>query len=236
MAEPNNITPSAHTLNTQCHATLGTLHLAAEFRITKAWTAIFGPSGAGKSSFLRLIAGLWKPQNSSVQLDDNDLTYTPAHQRRIAYIAQQPALFPHMSVRQNIAFACANQCADSEASIAQMLQLFQLDSLATTKPTALSGGERQRVLLARALASQPRFLLLDEVFTGMHRTLRDTLHTRLREYCSAHNIAVLSVTHDVPEALLHDEVLRIDNGRITAQGPPHEVLAEERSALLQQLQ
>ncbi|WP_371081202.1 ATP-binding cassette domain-containing protein [Terriglobus sp. RCC_193] len=216
----------------QCNAAIGSLRIDADFATTHPWTVLFGPSGSGKSSLLRLVAGLWQPQESRVLLDANDITATPAYKRKIALVAQQPALFPHRTVRQNIAFGNDNGSAES---IAQTLALFALNPLADAKPATLSGGERQRVAIARALASTPRLLLLDEVFTGMHRTQRDTLMQQVRTLCAARNIAVLAVTHDLPEALEADEVLRIDYGRIVAQGPPSIVLSEEKAAMLANL-
>ena len=224
-----------HTLHVRVNAPIGALQLNANFSTHAPWTVLFGPSGSGKSSLLRLITGLWTPQDAAVTLDAKPLTATPTHQRHIALVAQQAALFTHKTVQENIAFGYQDKGSDHANRIAELIQAFGLTAHANSRPATLSGGERQRVAIARSLGSAPHYLLLDEVFTGMHTAQRHALIATLRTYSQRFDMPILSVTHDVAEALQADEVLKIADGRITAQGPAQTVLAEERSALLQQL-
>ena len=221
-------------LEVRCNAMIGSLPMDATFTVTHPWTVLFGQSGSGKSALLRMISGLWTPAGSSVRLDGIDVGRLGPHKRRVAFVPQQPAIFPHMTVEQNIAFTCraGAECRDA---VDAALEMFDLLALRTTRPQILSGGERQRVAIARALCTAPRLLLLDEVFTGMHRAQRETLTAKVQEWCGTQGISALNVTHDLLEALHADEVLRIDTGRIIAQGAPHVVLSDEREAMMMAL-
>jgi molybdate transport system ATP-binding protein len=223
-----------HVLSVRVNAPIGALPLEVTFFTKSPWTVLFGPSGSGKSTLLRVITGLWQPQDSEIFLDTIALAKTPPHKRRIALVAQQTALFPNMTVRQNIAFG-SDRGSDAEQWITELMEAFGLSALASAKPATLSGGERQRTAIARALGSRPQYLLLDEVFTGMHAAQRQLLMATLRTYSERLNMPILSVTHDVAEALQADEVIKIDDGRVIAQGPAVSVLANEREALQQQL-
>lgn len=225
-----------HYVEVHCHATLGALQLRADLAIGAAWTVLFGPSGSGKSSLLRLVAGLWSPTGARVMLNGQDVSRVPAHRRCIGLVAQKAALFPHRNVLGNILFGSPNG-ADQDNNTDAVLEMLQLQPLRHARIRTLSGGEYQRVALARALANRPRVLLLDEVFTGMHGQQRDQLLTRLRDYCMSKNVPVVSVTHDVVEACAAGgEVIRLDEGRITAQGAAADVLVTERRALCLALQ
>ena len=222
-----------HVLKVRVNATVGALQLDVQFATRSSWTVLFGPSGSGKSSILRLITGLWAPHDAAVFLNAVPLASVPARKRHIGMVSQQPALFPHMTVEENILFGCDG--ANRKSWLAELLDAFGLIKLAKASPAALSGGERQRVALARALGPRPQYLLLDEVFTGMHAPQRQQLIPTLRSYSERLSMPVLSVTHDIPEALQADEVLKLQDGRITAQGFPGMVLAREREDLLSEL-
>jgi molybdate transport system ATP-binding protein len=225
------------SLSVRQRGTVGTLSLDVAFDLIAPWTVLFGASGSGKSTILRGICGLISFAEQHVELNGTDITYVPTHKRRIGLVQQQPALFPNMTVRQNVVFGCTEDpgCNDS---IQEILGLFDLEKLRDARTTRLSGGERQRVAIARTLAAAPRLLLLDEVFTGMHRSQRDLLQARVAEHCRVRRkpfVPVLSVTHDIAEALQADEIIKLEDGHVVAQGPPASVLATEREALLLQL-
>ncbi len=221
-------------LHVRCDAPIGSLRLCVNEHIDAPWTVVFGPSGSGKSSLLRLLAGLWQPSAATVVLNRQDLTRIPAHRRRVALVAQSPALFPHLTVRENIAFG-------ARIPVDPLLDTFTLTTLAQTGTRTLSGGEAQRVSIARALATQPHLLLLDESFTGMHRTLRRQLTSLLQQVQQQRADAgapmpIVSVTHDVAEAFAcGNQVLRIEAGHIVQRGTPATVLADERQDLLTHL-
>jgi molybdate transport system ATP-binding protein len=233
-----------HTLRVD--AKLGPLQVAAGMKLSAPWTILFGPSGSGKSSILRAACGLIPSATVHFarsipggweKLQTNQ-SRVPTHRRNLAYAPQGAVLFPHLTVRQNIAFATDIRHQSQDPSIDAALDLFQLTPLAHRLPRDLSGGERQRVNLARAFAvPTPHLILLDEPFTGVDRSLRDILLPLMQQHSLHRGIPVLSVTHDIEEALiLQAEVLRIEQGVILEQGPASQVLAEERARMLQILQ
>jgi len=233
-----------HTLRVD--AKLGPLQIAAGMKLSAPWTILFGPSGSGKSSILRAACGLIPSATVHFarsipggweKLQTNQ-SRVPTHRRNLAYAPQGAVLFPHLTVRQNIAFATDIRHQSQDPSIDAALDLFQLTPLAHRLPRDLSGGERQRVNLARAFAvPNPHLILLDEPFTGVDRSLRDILLPLMQQHSLHRGIPVLSVTHDIEEALiLQAEVIRIEQGVILEQGPASQVLAEERARMLQILQ
>jgi molybdate transport system ATP-binding protein len=223
---------------------LGALSLGLELDLTRNWTVIFGPSGSGKSTLLRAIAGLLPSANARLLRQNNersehDLTRTPPRDRRIAYAPQQPSLFPHLSVADNVAFAqlVSRKASSSQENLNEAIKLFRIEELLHRFPRNLSGGERQRVNLARAFCvPNPQLMLLDEPFNGIDRSLRDAILPELRESLRLRGVPVVSVTHDVEEAfLLQPEVVVLRDGRIQAQGYVSKVLADERLSILNAL-
>jgi molybdate transport system ATP-binding protein len=239
MPIPNNPPQTHHHL--RAHATLGALTLDIDLALTAPWSILFGPSGSGKSSILRALCGLLPNTHAQLTRHDNgasiDLTQLPPHRRAIAYAPQHSSLFPHLTVRENIAFSSSLHSPPNPLWTDDALALFDLAPLAARSPARLSGGERQRVNLARAFAvPNARLLLLDEPFTGLDRPLRDQLLPRMQHFLAARSIPCLSVTHDIEEALLlNAEVFRIDAGRLLAHGPARTILADERTRLLNTL-
>ena len=222
---------------------IGSFDLHIRFALTRPWTVLFGPSGAGKSTILRILAGLVDPDRGTISLHNRILVDTgqglsiPPGQRQIGYMAQQPALFPHMTVQQNVAFGLSGQPKDEAARrVNETLELFRGASLSNRLPHELSGGEYQRVALARALAPEPALLLLDEPFSGLDGDLKASILNELTAWLAARRVPALYVSHDVAEAYQTGaEVLVIDKGRLEVQGPVEEVLAARRERLLQQL-
>ncbi|KZC94205.1 MULTISPECIES: ABC transporter ATP-binding protein [Clavibacter] len=180
--------------------------------------ALVGPSGCGKSTLLRLIAGLLTPSSGSLHLDGEDATRLRAERRRIGYVPQSYALFPHLSVRDNVAYGLRAQRvprAERDERVDHALELTRMTAYADRSPAQLSGGQRQRVALARALAIRPRVLLLDEPLSALDPQLRDGMRRDLRRLLAEADCCTIIVTHDQAEALaLADEVAVMRDGRL----------------------
>ncbi len=193
--------------------------------------ALLGPSGCGKTTLLRIIAGLEQADAGSVLLDGEDTSNSHVRERQVGFVFQHYALFKHMSVFDNVAFGLRMKPRGqrpSEAQIAkrvhELLELVQLDWLAKRFPAQLSGGQRQRIALARALAVEPRVLLLDEPFGALDAKVRKELRRWLRELHDELHITSIFVTHDQEEALeVADRVVLMDHGRVEQVGTPEEV-------------
>ena len=165
--------------------------------------SLLGASGSGKSTLLRIITGLDQPVEGSVFLDADDITKWPAHQRRIGMVFQDGALFPHMSVAENIGYGLrmtGMHRAERTAHVAELLTLIRLETFGDRVVATLSGGEQQRVALARALAPRPRVLLLDEPFSSLDTDLRIELANEIRGVLRSTKTTAVIVTHDREEA------------------------------------
>jgi sulfate transport system ATP-binding protein len=189
--------------------------------------ALLGPSGSGKTTLLRLIAGLDQPDTGIITIGQDDLTARHPKERGVGFVFQHYALFRHMTVFENIAFALRIRKApkaEVKARVNELLKLIQLETLASRFPAQLSGGQRQRVALARALASQPRVLLLDEPFGALDAVVRRDLRRWLRQLHEEMHITTLFVTHDQEEAFdLADRVVIMNGGKICQQGTPIDI-------------
>ncbi len=190
-------------------------------------TALLGPSGSGKSTLLRVIAGLELPDTGRVVIEGQDVTGVPPQRRGIGFVFQHYAAFKHMSVRDNVAFGLKVQkrAADEiERRVDELLELVHLTGWADSYPGNLSGGQRQRMALARALAVQPRVLLLDEPFGALDARVREELRAWLRRLHDDLHVTTVFVTHDQREAMeVADQVVVLNQGRIEQAGPPLEV-------------
>lgn len=195
------------------------------------FVAVLGPSGSGKTSLLRILAGLDQPDAGSVHRDDEDLLALDARRRGVGLVFQHYALFPHMTVAQNVAFGLRvrpwrlrPRASSIKTRVEELLRRVELESFASRYPAQLSGGQRQRVALARALAIEPRLLLLDEPFGALDAQVRVNLRRWLREFHRSLGITTLFVTHDQEEALeMADRVVVMNRGRIEQIGTPEQI-------------
>ena len=185
---------------------------------------LLGPSGCGKTTTLRAIAGLVVQDSGSVKIGGVDLSAVPTHKRNIGMVFQSHALFPHMTVADNVAFGLRMRGVakdQREAEVEKALDLVRLPGYGARFPTQLSGGQQQRVALARALVINPSVLLLDEPFGALDRKLRETMQVELRELTRRIGITAVFVTHDQEEALmLSDRIAVMNAGRIEQLGSP----------------
>jgi len=190
-------------------------------------TTILGPSGSGKSTMLSIIAGLTTPTAGRIIVGSEDITHLPAARRNIGLVFQSYALFPHMSVYDNVAFPLKVRRADAarvREQVGQALELVRMNGLADRKPVQLSGGQQQRVAIARAIVFQPSILLLDEPLAALDRKLREDVRTEIRQIQETVGITTILVTHDQEEALsLSDQVVVLKDGRVQHMAAPEEI-------------
>ena len=192
------------------------------------FVCFLGPSGCGKTTLLRLVAGLEKPSKGRVLLDDDDITDTPAHKRNFGMVFQSLALFPHLTVGENIAYSLRVRKVGKEkraARIGALLELVQLTGLADRHIAQLSGGQRQRVAIARALAVEPRLFLLDEPLSALDAKLRENMQLELRMLQQRLGITTIVVTHDQREAMTMSDLVVVmgPGNRIHQVGSPLEI-------------
>ncbi len=197
---------------------------------------LLGPSGCGKTTVLNLIAGFETPDEGAIQMDGADVAARPPHRREVGMVFQDYALFPHLTVRENVAFPLrVRGISGTELTgrVDAMLELVRLPGYGDRFPRQLSGGQQQRVALARALVFHPRVLLMDEPFGALDRALRETLRAELRELHRTLGITVVLVTHDQDEALdLSDRVAVMRAGRVQQVATPRVLYERPASAFV----
>jgi len=200
----------------------------AHFTIGKGeFFSMLGPSGCGKTTTLRMIAGFEQPSGGHILLEGQDVSTTPPYRRNVNTVFQHYALFPHMSVRDNVAFGPrSKKLPESEVTkrVAELLKVVRLETFADRKPAQLSGGQQQRVALARALVNYPSALLLDEPLGALDLKLRQAMQIELKRIQREVGITFIYVTHDQEEALtMSDRIAVMNEGRVEQIGTPEEI-------------
>jgi spermidine/putrescine transport system ATP-binding protein len=200
------------------------------------FVALLGPSGCGKTTTLRMIGGFEEPTAGTVYLGEQDVTGLPPYKREVNTVFQNYALFPHMSIYDNVAFGIRQRGASRQEvakQVPEMLELVQLAGFEKRKPTQLSGGQAQRVALARALINKPRVLLLDEPLGALDLKLRKQMQIELKRIQTEVNITFIHVTHDQEEAMtMADRIAVMNQGRIDQIGPPVELYEQPKTAFV----
>ncbi len=196
--------------------------------------ALLGPSGCGKTTTLRIVAGLERPTAGSISIGGKDVTSVPPHKRPVNTVFQSYALFPHMTVQENVEFGLRRRkVTDASSRALDALKLVELDHVAGRKPSQLSGGQQQRVALARAVVNRPALLLLDEPLGALDLKLRRQMQSELKTIQDEVGITFLHVTHDQEEAMtMADTVAVMNHGRIEQMGPPQELYELPRTGFV----
>jgi iron(III) transport system ATP-binding protein len=200
------------------------------------FVTLLGPSGCGKTTTLRLIAGFEFPTEGRIVLDGEQINEQPPNQRDMAMVFQSYAIFPHLTVFENIAYGLKIQRLSKEVikeKVRRVLELTELIGLENRAPNALSGGQQQRVALARALIMEPKVLLMDEPLSNLDAKLREVMRTEIRRIQQTLGITSVYVTHDQIEAMtLSDRIVVMNQGRIEQIGPPQEIYRHPRTAFV----
>ncbi len=202
----------------------------------KEFITLLGPSGCGKTTTLRLIAGFLDPDSGSVCFEGKDLNGVPAYKRQVNTIFQRYALFPHLNVYENIAFGMRVKKLPEDtvkSKVTELLKLVNLEGFEKRKIATLSGGQQQRIAIARAIANEPKVLLLDEPLAALDLKLRKDMQKELRKMQKQLGITFVFVTHDQEEALtMSDRVVVMDKGKIQQVGTPQDIYNEPKNAFV----
>jgi len=203
---------------------------------TGSLVALLGPSGSGKTTLLRIVAGLEAPDSGTVQFHDDDITRQTARERNMGFVFQHYALFRHMTVFENVAFGLRVRSWKEDrirARVHELLHLVRLEEKAGAYPGQLSGGQKQRIALIRALAPEPKVMLLDEPFGALDAKVRTELRHWLRRFHDEFHVTSIFVTHDQEEAFeVADQVIVMNNGRVEQTGTPAEVFEHPANAFV----
>jgi molybdate transport system ATP-binding protein len=208
------------TLSAEIRLELGSFGLAAKITAPgDAITVLFGPSGSGKSTLLSILAGLRPADDDDIRLNDHRLSGLPPHRRGLGLVFQDARLFPHLTVRQNIAYAWKRAPRDKRPGIDAVAKFFDIDRQLDRPVTNLSGGEKSRVALARAVAAAPDFLLLDEPFAALDGTRRRAFIQVLMDMHRNYHLPMIVVTHNIDDAAaLASHLVALKEGKVVAQG------------------
>lgn len=221
-------------LHKQLHAANGDMQLHVSFKLAPGdFISIYGPSGAGKTSIIRMLAGFLKPDDGEIQFEietwfsHHKKIHVAPQKRNIGFVFQDYALFPNMTVRENLLFALQkNEPVDI---IAELMQVTGLEQLSNRQVQALSGGQKQRLALARALVRKPKLLLLDEPLSAVDNAMRESLQTILKDIHIRYNLTTILVSHDISEIIkLANRTLVIENGIIIKDGKPADIFFPEK--------
>jgi putative spermidine/putrescine transport system ATP-binding protein len=220
----------AHLQFSNIHKTFGKTVAVEDFTLTVEtgeFVSFLGPSGCGKTTTLRMVAGFELPTSGTITLNDLDLTYIPPNKRNVGMVFQSYALFPNMTVANNVGYGlkiAGKSKSEIEERVNEMLSLIQMEAFAKRFPYQLSGGQQQRVALARALAIRPQVLLLDEPLSALDAKIRLELRQEIRRIQQRLSITTIYVTHDQEEALsLSDRIVVMSHGKIEQVGTPFEI-------------